>query len=75
MSTEEEEGMCHNLLSTDQKNEVSKMFIVSLGNWNELESTPQSQGVRTLKYLLNQLIIAHLILERYDEFQYIFFFI
>ena len=40
----------------------------------KLNYTPQSQAVRTLKYIpLNQLITAHLIPERYDEFQYIFF--
>ena len=35
---------------TDRENEVSKMFIISLGNWIELESTPQSQAVCTLEH-------------------------
>ena len=34
---------------TDRENEVSKMVVESLGNGIELESTPRSQAVRTLK--------------------------
>ena len=34
---------------TDQENEVSKMFIISLGNSIELESIPRSEAVRTLE--------------------------
>ena len=51
--------------STDRENEVSKIFIISLGNWIELESTPRSQAVRALKYgPLNQPITAHLVPSR-----------
>ena len=51
--------------SVDQENEVSKMFIISLGKWMELESTPQSQAVPTLEYgPLNQPITAHLVPKR-----------
>ena len=39
--------------STDWENKVIKMFIITLGNWIELESTPQSQMV-------------HLVPERYS---------
>lgn len=43
----------HNFM--DRENETSKMFIISLGNKFELESTPRSQAVRTLEHgLLNQ---------------------
>lgn len=34
----------------DRENEISKMFIISLGNKFELESTPRSQAVRTLEH-------------------------
>ena len=38
---------------------VRCFFFISVGNWIELESTPQSQAVRTLEYgLLNQPITA-----------------
>ena len=33
---------------TDRENEVSEIFIISLG-WIELESTPQSQAVCSLE--------------------------
>ena len=36
--------------STDRENAVCKMFIISLGSWIELESTPQSQAVCSLDY-------------------------
>ena len=32
-------------LNTDQENKGSKMFIISLGNWIELESTPQYKTI------------------------------
>ena len=54
--------------STDQENEVSKMFIIPLGHWIELANTPRSQVIRSLKYgPLNQPITAHVIPERYNE--------
>ena len=54
--------------SMDRENEVRKMFITSLGNLIELESTPHSQADRTLEYgLLNQPITAHLVPERYNK--------
>ena len=46
------------------ENEVSKMFIRSLTNWTELESTPQIETVSTLEYrLLNQPVTAHVVPE------------
>lgn len=52
----------------DQEHEVSEMFITSLGNLIELESTPHSQADHTLEYgLLNQPITAHLVPERYNK--------
>ena len=57
--------------STERENEVSKIFIISLGNWIELESTPRSQAVRTLEYgPLNQpisLLSTWDIINRYSE--------
>ena len=54
--------------STEQENKVSKTFIISLGNWIEQESTPQSQAVCTLEYRpLNQPITAHIVPERYNK--------
>ena len=35
---------------TDRENAVCKLFIISLGSWIELESTPQSQAVCSLDY-------------------------
>ena len=47
----------------DQEHEVSEMFITSLGNLIELESTPHSQADHTLEYgLLNQPITARKLL-------------
>ena len=44
------------------------MFIKSLGNWIEWESTPQIQAVCTLEYgLLNQPIKVHVVPERYNN--------
>ena len=49
----------------DWENKVSVMFMISLGNWIELESKLQSQSVHTLEYrALNQPITAHLLPER-----------
>ena len=46
--------------TTNLENEVSKMFIISLGNLLELETTPWSQAVRALEYgPLNQPISNH----------------
>ena len=43
------------------------MFI-SLGNWTELQSTPQSQAVHTWEYgPLNQPITAQLVPESYNK--------
>ena len=43
----------HNFM--DRENEITKMFIISLGNKFELESTARSQTARTLEQgLLNQ---------------------
>ena len=54
--------------STEQENKVSKMFIISLGNSIEQESTLQSQAVCTLEYRpLNQPITAHIVPERYNK--------
>ena len=54
--------------STDRENEVSKMFIISLGNWIKLESRPRSQAVRILGCgTLNQPITAHLVPERNNK--------
>ena len=45
----------------DGENEVSKMFIISLEHWIELESTSQSQAVYTLEYRpLKQQITVHI---------------
>ena len=44
------------------------MFIISLGNWIELQSTPQSQAVHTSEYgPLNQPITAHLVPKSYNK--------
>ena len=52
----------------DGESGVRKMFIISLGNWIELESTPQSQAVHTSEYgPLNQPITAHLVPESYNK--------
>ena len=55
------------IYSTDRENEVSKMFITSVGNWVELESTSRTQGVRTLEYgPLNRPITAYVLPGRYN---------
>ena len=52
----------------DWENEDRKMFIISLGNWTELESRPQSQAVHTSEYRpLNQPITAQLVPESYNK--------
>jgi len=54
--------------SSERETEVSKMFIISLGNWNKQESTPWRQTVPSLEYgLPNQPIIAHMVPERYNK--------
>ena len=55
--------------STDQEKWVSKIFIISLGNWIELERKPQSQAVYTLEYrpLLNHPTTAHLVPDRHNK--------
>ena len=53
--------------STGQENVVNKMFILSLGNWIKLESTPQSQAVCIWEDRpLTQPITAHLVPERHN---------
>ena len=53
---------------TDRENKVSKMFIISLGNGIELESTLQSRTVCTLEYTpLNQPITVHIVPERCNK--------
>lgn len=55
--------------STDLKNEVSKIFITSLGKWVELESTPQSRVVRMLEHgSLNQAFTVQLVPQRYNKY-------
>ena len=47
------------------------MFIVPLGNWIQLESTPQSQAVCTLECRpLNQPITLHLVPDKYNNINY-----
>ena len=59
--------------STDPKNEVNTMFIISLRNWIKLKSTPQGQVVHTLEYgLPNQPITLHVVPERYNSNIYSF---
>ena len=55
------------------RNELKKMFIISLGNSIELESTPRSQAVRISEYgRLNQPITAHVVVpERSSEYNYV----
>ena len=55
------------------RNELNKMFIISLGNSIELESTPRSQAVRTSEYgRLNQPITEHVVVpERSNEYNYV----
>lgn len=59
--------------STDPKNEVNTMFIISLRNWIKLKSTPQGRVVHTLEYgPLNQPITLHVVPERYNCIIYSF---
>ena len=52
----------------DQEDKVSKIFVMSPGNWIELKSTQQSQAVHTLEYeLLCQPIKVHIVAERYNK--------
>ena len=50
------------------------MFIISLGNSIELESSPRSQAIRTSEYgRLNQPITAHVVVpERSNEYKRIY---
>ena len=61
----DDHSLLDNLHYLDWENKFSIMFMISLGNWIELESTLQSQSVRTLEYrALTQTITAHLVPER-----------
>ena len=67
-ANEKEEHWGATTYSSQQETEVSKMFLIFLGNWNKQESTP-CQVVPSLEYgLLNQPITAHMVLERYNKY-------
>ena len=61
---EVEKTRWHNLHYLDWENKFGIMFMISLGNWIELESTLQSQAVHTLEYSTKSTNIAHLVPER-----------
>lgn len=53
------------------RNDVSKMFTISLANWIDLESTPQTQAVCSLEYRpLNQPTTQHIVPERPERLSY-----